>query len=283
MSDIQSTDLLRTPLVRVRDVCCAGRCRHHAPTEVSQGTHLVYAYRGLFGRLVADVEELADANQLVYFNHAQEYSISHPVAGGDDCLSISLAPELLHEMGGRLLEPDKPVPTFRRQRQRIAPTVQRQLAQLRLWALGGALEPLAAEALVIAITAASVNGGVPSGGAVTPVRRRVVDRIKRTLAGDPLRRWTLSDIAAAVGGSPLHLTQLFQQAEGLSLYRYQLQLRLAQALVRLPHCDDLTALALDLGFSSHSHFSAAFRKAYGCAPSTLQHKRASPKWASHSR
>ncbi len=274
MSDIQVNELLRTPLVRVRDVCCAGRCRHLSPAETSQGTHLVYAYRGLFARHVGASEELADANQVLFFNHAQEFRISHPVAGGDDCLSITVAPDLLHEMGGRLLEPDKPAPTFRRQRLPITPAVQRQLAQLRLLARGGVHEPLAAEALVLGLASGSVQQGSASDRAATPAatpsRRRVVDRIKRTLADDPLRRWTLSDIAAQVGGSPLHLTQLFQQLEGQPLYRYQLHLRLAQALVRLPHCEDLSALALDLGFSSHSHFSAAFRKVYGCAPSTLQ-------------
>ena len=35
-------------------------------------------------------------------------------------------------------------------------------------------------------------------------------------------------------------------------------------------CDDLTDLGLDLGFSSHSHFSAAFRAAYGRTPSAFR-------------
>jgi AraC-like DNA-binding protein len=38
----------------------------------------------------------------------------------------------------------------------------------------------------------------------------------------------------------------------------------------LPHASDLTALAFDLGFSSHSHFSAAFRRAFGCTPSAFR-------------
>ena len=45
----------------------------------------------------------------------------------------------------------------------------------------------------------------------------------------------------------------------MPLYRYQLRLRLARALDLLAQYDDLTTLGLDLGFSSHSHFSAAFR------------------------
>jgi AraC family transcriptional regulator len=58
--------------------------------------------------------------------------------------------------------------------------------------------------------------------------------------------------------------------EGLPLYRYQLRLRLSRALDLLAQCRDLTALGLDLGFSSHSHFSAAFRQAYGRSPSEFR-------------
>jgi len=33
---------------------------------------------------------------------------------------------------------------------------------------------------------------------------------------------------------------------------------------------ELAPLALDLGFASHSHFTAAFRAAYGVVPSALR-------------
>jgi AraC-like DNA-binding protein len=101
-------------------------------------------------------------------------------------------------------------------------------------------------------------------------RQRLADRAKLVLVSDLARRWTLADIAKEVGGSPVYLTQVFQQVEGLPLYRYQLRLRLARALTLLAQCDDLTALGLDLGFSSHSHFSAAFREAYGRTPSEFR-------------
>jgi AraC-like DNA-binding protein len=101
-------------------------------------------------------------------------------------------------------------------------------------------------------------------------RQRLVDRAKLVLASDLARRWTLAEIAAEVRCSPVYLTQTFQQVEGLPLYRYQLRLRLARALDRVAEYDDLTALSLDLGFSSHSHFSAAFRGAYGQSPSQFK-------------
>jgi AraC-like DNA-binding protein len=55
------------------------------------------------------------------------------------------------------------------------------------------------------------------------------------------------------------------------------QLRLARALFQLPDADDLTTLALDVGFSSHSHFTLAFRRAFGCTPSQFRSRARSRK------
>jgi AraC-like DNA-binding protein len=75
---------------------------------------------------------------------------------------------------------------------------------------------------------------------------------------------------AHIGGSPVYLTQVFQQVEGLPLYRYQLYLRLARALDLITAYENVSTLALDLGFSSHSHFSAAFKRTYGRSPSAFR-------------
>jgi AraC-like DNA-binding protein len=68
----------------------------------------------------------------------------------------------------------------------------------------------------------------------------------------------------------VYLTQVFQQTEGIPLYRYHLRLRLARALDLIARVDDLSALAAELGFSSHSHFAAAFRQAYGRSPTSFK-------------
>jgi AraC family transcriptional regulator len=68
----------------------------------------------------------------------------------------------------------------------------------------------------------------------------------------------------------VYLTQVFQQVEGVPLYRYHLTLRLARALDLLAEYDDLSALGLELGFSSHSHFSAAFQRTYHRSPSSFR-------------
>jgi AraC-like DNA-binding protein len=101
---------------------------------------------------------------------------------------------------------------------------------------------------------------------------RVVDRAKEYLHAHFGERLFLDEIATAVGVTPVYLTQEFTRQEAVPLYRYQLRLRLSQALLDLPDCEDITGLALDLGFSSHSHFTASFRGAFGLTPSEYRSK-----------
>jgi len=57
----------------------------------------------------------------------------------------------------------------------------------------------------------------------------------------------------------------------LSLRAYSGRLRTVLAAERLlAGAPDLTALALDLGYADHSHFTNAFRREWGLAPSRLR-------------
>ena len=78
-----------------------------------------------------------------------------------------------------------------------------------------------------------------------------------------------------MGVSSVYLTQLFKRALGLPLHQYLMGLRLNEALFALRDAPDLTALALDFGFSSHSHFTAAFRTRFGVTPSRVRQQYAS--------
>jgi len=91
--------------------------------------------------------------------------------------------------------------------------------------------------------------------------------ILENLAG-PLK---LDDIARAVGLSPFHLCRVFRRATGRTLHQYRTALRLRVAVDRLGDPDlDLASLSLELGYSSHSHFTAAFRKEFGISPSKIR-------------
>jgi AraC-like DNA-binding protein len=77
----------------------------------------------------------------------------------------------------------------------------------------------------------------------------------------------LAEAAEAVEYAPHHFALIFSDHTGLSVHQYLNELRLRQAAVRLDDgADNLTSLALDLGFSSQSHFTTAFRARFGCTP-----------------
>lgn len=267
---LQITALLETSTLAIRDVRCSGGCRHKAPDECTGAVHFVFPYRGVFLRHVGSVATVAEVNQLVYFNQDEDYAVSHPVAGGDACLSITLAPALLRELSPTDQLPRGGVARFSRPRRGIDPQAQAMLAMLRHGLARGALDLFEAESLALALIRQSLDERTSHARATSYGREKLVDRTKLLLAASPGRRWDLGAIAREIGVSPVYLTQVFAQAEGVPLYRYQLRLRLARALDLLGDCSDLTGLALDLGFSSHSHFTAAFRRHYGRSPAAFQ-------------
>jgi AraC-like DNA-binding protein len=100
---------------------------------------------------------------------------------------------------------------------------------------------------------------------------RAVERVKEAVAVAPADAWSVARLAAIAHLSPFHLCRVFRDHIGTSIYDYILRERLAQALdAVLDGGDDLTAVALDAGFASHSHFTARFRRFFGCTPSALR-------------
>jgi AraC-like DNA-binding protein len=263
--------LLTNPTVTVRDVHCAGECRHKNVEECASATHLVFPYRGAYVRHLGRDEAVAEASQVLFFNADEGYQVSHPVRGGDASLDLLIDQELLRELAPKAMLRNGAQLAFHDQRLRIDARAQVLVALLRHSLHEGIAEPLEAESLTLTLVRRALRPRAARAAAPSVGRQRLVDRIKLVLASDLSRRWTLADIAAQVGGSAVYLTQVFQQVEGLPLYRYQLGLRLARALDLLGQYDDLTALSLDLGFSSHSHFSAAFQRTYGRSPSEFRH------------
>jgi AraC-type DNA-binding domain-containing proteins len=270
MPEFAVQTLLETPIVAVLDVGCQGSCRQQSAEECATDTHLVFPYRGVYARHLGRDQAVAEANQVLFFNATEGYRVSHPVPGGDACLSLVISEALLRELAPKALLRDGAGLAFRRQRLRIDPRTQVLVALLRHSLLQGIAQPLEAESLALTLVQRALGPRTTHAAGASTGRQLLADRVKLVLASDPGRRWTLADIAAEVGGSPVYLTQVFQQVEGLPLYRYQLRLRLARALSLLAQYDDLTALSLDLGFSSHSHFSAAFRETYGRSPSEFR-------------
>ena len=270
MSQFSVELLLATRSVTIRDIACSGECRHRGPEECAHLTHLVFPYRGVYVRHLGEGDAVAEANQALFFNAGEAYRVSHPIEGGDASLDLVIDEDMLRELApkGQLREGDRLA--FRRQRLRVDARSQALVALLRHSLNLGAAETLEAETLALTLVRRSLGERTSHAAGASLGRQKLVDRAKLVLSADLARRWTLAEIAHEVGVSPVYLTQVFRQVEGMPLYRYQLGLRLARALDLLGEYDDLTALGMDLGFSSHSHFGAAFRRAYGRTPAEFQ-------------
>ncbi|MEO8670288.1 MAG: AraC family transcriptional regulator [Tahibacter sp.] len=270
MAEFSIDLLLQTPTVAVWDACCPGNGQHEPGEECAAATHLVFPYRGLFVRHRQDDIAVAEAGQVLLSNANEEYRFSHPVPGGDASLILRIEESMLRELVPSTLIQDGAAVAFLPQRLRIDPRAQVLVALLRHSLRESIAESLEAESLALTLAQRSLGPRTAHVAGASTGRQRLVDRAKLVLASDLSRRWSLADIAVEVGVSAVYLTQVFQLVEGLPLYRYQLRLRLARALDLLGEYEDLSALSHDLGFSSHSHFSAAFAQAYGRSPTEFR-------------
>ena len=92
---------------------------------------------------------------------------------------------------------------------------------------------------------------------------KVIARLQKNLSEPP----GLEEIGRAVGCSPFHLSRTFSTATGMTIPRYLRQLRMERAAELLRSGNfNVTEAALEVGYSSLSHFSQAFHDTFGCCP-----------------
>lgn len=100
--------------------------------------------------------------------------------------------------------------------------------------------------------------------------RRVIDFIE-THMGDDI---SLFDLARIAGLSASHFGAAFKAAIGLSPYRYVITRRVQRGKDLLRSSDrPITAIAYELGFPSHGHFSTHFQRHTGVTPSRYRNDR----------
>jgi AraC-like DNA-binding protein len=92
---------------------------------------------------------------------------------------------------------------------------------------------------------------------------KVVDLLKSHLAEPP----SLEAIGRQVGCSPFYLSRTFSSEMGTTIPQYLRRLRMERAAELLQAGKhNVTEAALEVGYSSLSHFSLAFHQTFGCCP-----------------
>lgn len=243
------------------------RCPRPGRDDYSPHYQVCLPYRGAFVWHVGRDDVLADPNRVVFVTGDEAFRTSRAVAGGYAELIVTVAPELLSELMG---VPVAILPGERAFRERSRPaSAQVQRLGVSIVHQAGAAHALAADERLLAFVRAAL--ACPERPhAASPSTRRLVARAKAYLADHVSSPVRLQHVAAAAGTTPAYLTTLFRQFEGQPLHKYLVQLRLVRALAELPHTSDITRLAADIGFANHSHFTAVFRRAFGCTPSSFR-------------
>jgi AraC family transcriptional regulator len=269
-----------SPLVRVG----RWRCPAENPIFVDSGpiSEALFAFprEGVWIQHEGRAPFVADANTVTYYNKGQAYTRQKLGGWGDQCEWFAVAPDAIAETlsahdPAAIDRPGTPFgfthgpsdpDSYLRQRM-VFEHVSRESTADRLFV----------EEAVLSILG-DVTGLAYQRQGITPGararRRRDVDLVeaaRNVIARNFKDNLSLSEIARQVESSVFHLARIFKARTGFSLHAYRNQLRLRAALERLAEPGvDLIHIALDLGFSSHSHFTETFRRSFGKTPSAVR-------------
>jgi AraC-like DNA-binding protein len=120
--------------------------------------------------------------------------------------------------------------------------------------------------------AATGTAWSPKGPRRGRARRHLVESAKAAILSRLFENSSVCDVARGIDVSPYHLCRSFRAETGLTLHAYRKAIRLRTTLgLTEAYRGNLSALALHAGFCSHSHFTTAFRSAFGVSPSIAQY------------
>jgi AraC-like DNA-binding protein len=258
---LASNLLLQGPL-SVVDYRCASGPDEKPYTEVHSAFAVSYVRCGSFGyRSRGRTDELV-AGSVLSGRCGDEFVCTHEHhAGGDECLSFRLAPELVDALGG----PESvwrtgglpPVPSLMVLGE-LAQAVVDGRSDIGLdeagWLFAARFVDLVADR----------ERGAASPGAAD--RRRAVEAALWIDAhsAEPVDLARAADVA---GLSAFHFLRLFARVVGVTPHQYLVRSRLRHAARLLPdRTRSITQIAYDVGFGDLSNFVRTFHRAAGVSP-----------------
>ena len=248
--------------------------------EVINGSRLNFTRGGCFERRARGRRFLHDSNTAHFENHGDEQQIAHPHGGGESLTSIRFSETCLTCLTGESRLPDAMFYT--------PPDID--LKQRYLLVACAQEDSFAAAELAFLLLELSLRWVDPDmrfpGSQGEVARHRLVDDARLVLAENP--SIGLASLSKAVSASPNHLSRTFKSLTGQTISAYRNRLRTRLALERLAEGEDhLATLAVELGFSDHSHMTNTIRKETGRSPGyfrdIFQGKGSLPVSGSHAR
>ena len=265
------TPLLSTSTLSVGEFHCPpGDASWHETNRIGDRAHVVFPRCSVLIRQLGRAPVLATPNNAMLYNADQHYrrELQHEL--GDESVFVELAEETLEQLAGDDRLRVTHVPTGR-QTYLLQHLLVRHLRSR-------CSDELEAEELASRLVQSALAPQVARRRAARELtkaeHRELAEAAKSEIAADLSVRRSLGELAQNLHTSPFHLARVFRAETGFTLAGYRQALRLRAALERLPGTDrDLSALALELGFSSHSHFTASFTREFGVPPSAVRDPR----------
>jgi AraC-like DNA-binding protein len=271
---VRITPLYRSPIVSMGTFWCApDDVRWSLENFVGEVAHIVFPTMPVWIAAQGREPALAGPNHAVFFNAGDVFRRRRFKGHGDRNDFIVVAQRTLDEWLQEARFPDS-LGKLPPRRYLTVRAIARALAN------GG--DGLLVEESLLRLGYFTVTGAFRTEECAPPRRRRVpaaVEDTKALLSARFTERLTLEELGRTVNVSPFHLARSFRRHTGYTLHEYRVNLRLKAALERLAAGDEeLAVIARAVGFSSHSHLTASFHRAFGVPPSCVR-KRALPPYA----
>lgn len=267
--------IFSTPGLKVGVFRCTADDPHFADSGPIENHIVVFPRTGVWICHEGSKPFVADPKIATIYNRGQQYTRSRLSDDGDRCDWFSVSPEfaraIMEDAAGTLTDdPDRPfaaeflsvTPELYAMQRRVVRLIERGAEQSQI------------EELALGVLAATIRGPGLSRG--VPRRKSRTSALHRELAMNCRAELTrclfepldLTDLSDRLGVSPWHLCRVFKEQTGTTIHAYRSDLRLRRSLEQLePSSGGISMLAHRCGFSSHSHFTAAFRKQFGFTPS----------------
>lgn len=216
---------------------------------------------------------VADTSIINFYNHQQVYSRRAIHPKGDDCHWIKLSNELLLELLPEKGNNDFTDLFFHQNLPCEKNVFLQQVMLLKLISSNLEGEQLLIEETVLDLVQQLLQHQLSNS--LTPSQTnnkhlKLVENVKSTILEDLSNNLSLKQLALINHTSAFHLSRVFKQVCGYGLSKYRTQQRLRNVLMKMQKGEsDLAMLALNYGFSSHSHLTSSFKSYFNKTPSQM--------------